>query len=303
VRTSLELPPDFDREFFLAFIGARAVPGLEAVEAGTLRRGVRADAGTGSEDFVLTLALGPARLTVTCSSPAPPARLRVLAGRLLGLGPDLAPFHRLAARDPLLRRLVAARPGLRVPQFLDPFEGAVRAILGQQVSVAGARTIAGRLVAALGQPVAGESLRAFPSPAVVAAAGASRLAGLGLTGAKAWSLAGLAAAAQAGALDWERLRHLPGPEAEAELASLPGIGPWTAAYIRMRALGDLDALPASDLGLLKALAGNGERPDLATVQARAERWRPYRALAVIHLWNAPAAGVRHRPGTKKAAQA
>jgi 3-methyladenine DNA glycosylase/8-oxoguanine DNA glycosylase len=211
---------------------------------------------------------------------------------MLDLDADLAAFRTLAARDPVLGPLVARRPGLRLPQYVNPFEGTMRAILGQQVSLAAASTLAGRLVRRFGEPAPdldGISLFVFPDPENLAAAGPAVLAEIGLTRVKSAALHGLAAAVADGTLDWDRLRHGPAEEAEAALCALPGIGPWTASYVRMRTLGDRDAFPASDLGVVKALerlSPDGERPTPRAAQALAESWRPFRAYATLHLWNA-----------------
>ena len=191
----------------------------------------------------------------------------------------------------MLAPLVAARPGLRVVGSTDGWETAVTTVLGQQVSVAAARTFAGRLVALLGPP-ADPSLagtddgagdpdgrpRTFPSPQAVAAVDPARLASaIGLTGARARTVRALAEAAADGlAL---------GPDADpatvrAELLALPGIGPWTVDYLALRALGDRDACPSSDLVLRRALGGITARE----VEAVSQRWRPWRAYAVTHLW-------------------
>jgi 3-methyladenine DNA glycosylase/8-oxoguanine DNA glycosylase len=196
----------------------------------------------------------------------------------------------LAAREPAFARVIKTHG---VPEPRNSERGAqtlLRTIVGQQVSVAAARTVVDRLVRRLGEPVsaAGAGLFAFPHPAAIAAAPAELLAGLGLTRAKAAALIAVAAATCDGALDWQRLRGAPAEAAHAALLALPGIGPWTASYIRMRALGDRDAFPASDLGVVKALAALAATPPTgpaaAEITALAERWRPFRAYAAIHLW-------------------
>jgi AraC family transcriptional regulator of adaptative response / DNA-3-methyladenine glycosylase II len=166
----------------------------------------------------------------------------------------------------MLAELVARQPGVRVPGAFDGFEVAVRAVLGQQVSVAGATTLAGRLIAAFG---------GFPSPAALAD---SNLQGVGLTRARAAALRALARAVAEGAVRLE-----PGADSAA-LLELPGIGPWTAAYIAMRAFRDPDAIPLSDLGLRRALERLGADTRPGVLAARAEGWRPYRAYAAMHLW-------------------
>jgi AraC family transcriptional regulator of adaptative response / DNA-3-methyladenine glycosylase II len=192
--------------------------------------------------------------------------------------------------DPLLAPRLAAHPGLRVPGAWDPFELAVRAILGQQISVAGARTLAGRLVERLGEPLSGDETTGpthlFPTPRALANAD---LTGLGLTGARVRALTGLG---QAVADDPSLLDPTAEPgRARDRLLALPGIGPWTVDYIALRAFRDPDAFPEADLGLLRALEGQGPwgegRPSARQLRDRAEAWRPWRAYAALHLWTDP----------------
>ncbi len=281
----------FDAPAWLAHVRHRAIPGLERME------------DDGSVTRLLRAAGGPVRVTLTLSGDgaagdgAVHARLRL--ARLGDLGPvvprlrrwldldaDPAAVAAALGGDPFLGPLVRARPGLRVPGTVDPFELAVRAVLGQQVSVAGARTLAGRLVADLGGPET-DGLRPFPDAADLAAAGPDRLRSIGLTGARAATLAALADAV-AGGLDLD-----PGADrdrARAALLALPGIGPWTADYVALRALGDPDVFPSGDLVLRHALAelpGGTRTPVSAAVAAGlAAAWRPWRGYAAQHLWTA-----------------
>jgi AraC family transcriptional regulator of adaptative response / DNA-3-methyladenine glycosylase II len=190
---------------------------------------------------------------------------------------------------------VRARPGLRVPGAWDEFELALRAILGQQVSVPAARTLAGRVAAASGERLPGDRPSiAFPGPERLASAS---LDGLGLPRARADALRALARAV----LETPSLlRAEPDLDATVErLAALPGVGSWTAQYIAMRAFREPDAFPASDLGLLRAMARRGVRPRPAELVRRAAAWRPWRAYAAMHLWtagaSAPAERARRRP--------
>ncbi len=176
--------------------------------------------------------------------------------------------------------LVALRPGLRVPGHVDGFELAVRAILGQQVTVKGGRTLAERLVRELGSPLPspdGTLTHLFPTAEAIAD---GDLSGIGLTGARVRALRGLAEAIVAVVLDAGADRA----EVTRGLLALPGIGPWTAAYIAMRALGDPDAIPLTDLGLRRALQSLGAPHEAKSFTARAERWRPWRSYAAMHLW-------------------
>ncbi len=267
-----------------AFLAARALPGVEAVQPdGALTR------------VVLPVPGRPARVTVH-----PPAdgvvtaRLEMadlgalgpLVGRVrrwLDLDADPVAVDAVLAADPRLAPLVAARPGLRVPGTVDGFELAVRAVVGQQVSVAGARTMLGRVVAALGQ---GEG---FPSPQALAAAGPEPLVACGLTRARAACLVRLADEVAGGGL-----RLDPGADradTRRRLLALPGIGPWTAGYIALRALADPDAWPDGDVVLTRALRHDSLDPD---------RWRPWRGYAALHLWTAAAA--THQPARSNPAE-
>jgi AraC family transcriptional regulator of adaptative response / DNA-3-methyladenine glycosylase II len=178
---------------------------------------------------------------------------------------------------------VAARPGLRIPGHVDGNELAARAILGQQVSVAGARTLAGRLAAAHGRALAtpvGTLTHEFPAPDVIAGLPVSELP---MPAGRARALTGLAEALASGAVALD-----PGSDradVAARLLALPGIGPWTVAYIAMRALGDPDAFMPSDLGVRRALEQLGLPAGERQATALAEPWRPYRAYALQYLWS------------------
>jgi AraC family transcriptional regulator of adaptative response / DNA-3-methyladenine glycosylase II len=182
-----------------------------------------------------------------------------------------------------LKRSVAEHPGQRLPGGWDGFEIAIRAVLGQQVTVAAARTLTERVVRRFGSPVAlphGDQVQLFPTPQVLADAD---LGGLGITGARMRTLQAIAAAVRDGAVDFRDGQSL--TEFIAGWTAIPGIGKWTAHYLAMRGLRHVDAFPAADIVLRKAVARAGE-PPLATraLEALAERWRPYRAYAVLHLW-------------------
>jgi len=190
---------------------------------------------------------------------------------ILGADPAAADAH--LGRDPVLGPLVARRPALRVPGTVDGGELAIRAVLGQQVSLAAARTLAARLVAAAGEPLpepVGTLTHTWPRPEAIVAAAPS----LAMPRARQRAVAAVAQALADG------LRLEPGADVRAELLALPGIGPWTVEYVAMRALGDPDAWMPTDLGVRHGLARLG-----VGVEA-AESWRPYRAHAVMHLWSA-----------------
>jgi AraC family transcriptional regulator of adaptative response / DNA-3-methyladenine glycosylase II len=182
---------------------------------------------------------------------------------------------------------VAARPGLRVPGAWDGFELAVRAVLGQQITVAGAARLAGRLVAAYGEPLAlpeGELTHSFPRPEVLAGAD---LVSLGMPRSRAETLSAVAAALVADPDLFSVTRSL--EEAVQKLRAIRGIGEWTAQYIALRAIREMDAFPASDIGLLRCAAKmDGARSTSTSLLNRAESWRPWRAYAAQHLWAADA---------------
>jgi len=283
---TLRLPylPPYDWDTMTRFLAARAIPGVESVTAGVYRRTIACGRGHG----VVTVRPAPGRshlvATIHVTEVAHLASVVTRLRRLFDLDADVQTIGEHLASDPRLAPLVAAHPGLRVPGAWDAFELAVRAILGQQVSVAAATTLAGRLVAAHGVPLAtpvadGALCFVFPEPAALAAAD---LTPIGLTRARARALSTFAAAvvrepdllSTASSLD----------AAVTRLSALDGVGDWTAHYIAMRALREPDAFPASDLGLRRALATAAGRPSPRALVAAAERWRPWRAYAVLHLW-------------------
>lgn len=281
----LPAPQDFDFDWTLGFLAARVVPSLESLSDGEYRRSLRVD----GRPVTLSIRFGEDGLTVLSSPKLPPGELRRLVTRMFDLEVDLAAFHAVAAGDPVLGGLVAARPWIRLPQYLDPFEGTVRAILGQQVSLAAASTMVDRLVRTVGDqapgPASDSRLLVFPRPESVVDLGQVNLLHLGYTRAKAASVLGLALAVLDGTVDWDHLRSAPAAEAEAALDALPGIGPWTASYVRMRTLGDRDAFPAADLGVIKAFKARLPEITPQQIEARAESWRPWRAYATLHLWH------------------
>jgi 3-methyladenine DNA glycosylase/8-oxoguanine DNA glycosylase len=279
----IPLPDDFDFAWSMQFLAARQVPAIEATAPDGFRRVVRLR----PEGPVALLLRREDRSLFARSAPVlPERRLIEVVRRLFDLDADLPAFRALAGGDPILGPLVAAHPpGLRLPQLLDPFECLVRAILGQQVSVAAATTLTDRLVRLIGSPgpaAAGAPELCFPTPVALAEAGAERLRGIGLTRVRAATLHGAAATIASGALDLNALADLSAEEAERALCSLSGVGPWTASYVRMRSVGARDAFPAADLGVIRALERRGvPRAQIAGV---AERWRPWRAYATLHLW-------------------
>jgi AraC family transcriptional regulator of adaptative response / DNA-3-methyladenine glycosylase II len=272
----------------LAFLGVRAIPGVEEVADGEYRRTVALDGTLGSIAVRPSPGGGQLLATIRVSRVAALPEVVGRLRRLLDLDADAQAIGAQLTRDPLLAPLVAARPGLRVPGAWEPFELAVRAILGQQVSVAAARTLAGRIAAAYGQRAPGRGL-AFPGPERLAGA---RLERLGLTRARASAVRSLARVAAGDPSLLEGRGDL--EETVARLAELPGIGRWTAQYVAMRAMHEPDAFPESDLGLLRAMARRGARCSPAALTRRAEAWRPWRAYAAMHLWTADAPAPRRK---------
>ena len=277
----LDATPPFDWAPFVAFLAARAIPGVEAVDGNRYRRSIRVDGVPGTLEIQAT----DRGLAAEIDGPPVDDAIGLRLRRWFDLDADVDAIDRHLGRDPLLAPLVAAHPGLRVPGAWDPFELAIRAIVGQQVSVAGARTIAGRIVARAGDRLpspSGSVVALFPTPDQLAAAD---LSAIGMPGARARAIVGFASAV---AGDPGLLA--PSDDLEAivrRLKALPGIGEWTAQYVALRGLRHPDAFPASDLGILRALAGpDGRRPTPAEALARAEAWRPYRAYAAQHLWSA-----------------
>jgi AraC family transcriptional regulator, regulatory protein of adaptative response / DNA-3-methyladenine glycosylase II len=289
VTVHLRYRPPFDWPAVLSFLSARAIDGVEEVAGGAYRRTISIDGQVGTVEVshrpdIHSLAAA-IRFPGVRALQGIVARIR----RVFDVGADVGAIGEHLSRDPMLAPLVAARPGLRVPGAWDGFELAARAILGQQVTVEAARQLGGRLARACAgdREVQGGALRlTFPDPAQVAAAD---LAVLGMPGARRRALAELARAAMAEPLLFQPLGTV--EETVARLRAIPGVGEWTAQYIALRAAREPDAFPASDRGLLRGAARGGREPTPAALEARAERWRPWRAYAAQHLWAADAARV------------
>lgn len=274
--------PPYDFPRILAYLGRRAVAGVEEVSGDVYRRVLRLPHGTG------TVEIGPHPSAQAVRCRLRLGDLRDLAAavhrcrRLLDLDADPQAVTDVLGTSELAEPL-ARTPGLRCPGQVDPGEAATRAVLGQQVSVAAARTHAARLTARFGKPLDapdGGLTHAFPTPEVLAEATPEDLP---VPRARARALISVNRALAAGELDLS-----PGADrsdSQAKLLALPGIGPWTAGYIRMRALGDPDVFLAEDLGIRQALARMGLDTHLASARRRAERWAPFRSYASQLLWN------------------
>jgi AraC family transcriptional regulator of adaptative response / DNA-3-methyladenine glycosylase II len=213
---------------------------------------------------------------------------------MLDLDADPVAIAQVLGADPVLAPLLEARPGMRLPSGWDGFEIAVRAIVGQQVSVAAARTVASRLAARFGAALDGASepglAYSFPTPAALASAD---LSAVGLTRSKAATIKGIAQAVLDGTIDFVGTRTL--DETTRRWVELPGIGPWTAQYIALRALGHPDAFPAEDLVLRREAAQGRDALTARALLARADRWRPWRAYAATLLWTHAADASRGMP--------
>ena len=278
--------PPYDFAAMLDFLRGRALPGVEVVDATSYARVIAGERGTphgwlrigawpGGE-HALRLELHAAQAT----------RLLEIVGRLrrmFDLDADPDAIATALSQDPRLAPLLRQRPGLRVPSGWDGFEIAVRAILGQQVSVAAARTFAARIAQRFGEtlpvPFAPGLQHLFPTPEALADAD---LTEIGLTRARADTVRTVARAVLSGDVDFRVERTL--EEFVARWTALPGIGPWTAHYIALRAMGHPDAFPADDLVLQKAVPTDGSRMTASALTAHAEAWRPWRAYAVLQLW-------------------
>ena len=270
----------FDGDALFGFLAARAVPGVESVDGDTYRRSLRLARGLG----VVSIAVHGS--TVTCAlhlddladAQAAVQRTR----RLLDLDCDPATVRGHLGSHPLLAELLVKRPGLRAPGHPDGAELLVRAVMGQQISVAGARTLAARLVAAHGEPLAavvGGVTHAFPSAATIAGLSPHEFA---MPRARGAALIDACAKVADGTI----VLDAGSDRAEARLAleTVKGIGPWTAGYVAMRALGDPDVFLPTDVGVRHALAALGADPTPRGAIALAEAWRPWRSYALHHLW-------------------
>jgi AraC family transcriptional regulator of adaptative response / DNA-3-methyladenine glycosylase II len=276
--------PPYDFAAMLDFLRGRALPGVEVVDADSYAR-VIGPIGTPGWLRVSAWPGGEHALKLELHG-ATPARLLEIVNRLrrmFDLDADPQAISDALSGDARLRPLLARRPGLRLPSGWHGFEIAVRAIIGQQVSVAAARTVAARLAQRFGQALPAAFApgldHQFPTPEALADAD---LAAIGLTRARADTIRTMARALLDGRVDFRPERTL--DEFTARWVALPGIGPWTAQYIAMRALGHPDAFPAEDLVLQRALPNDGSRLGAKVLSAHAEGWRPWRAYAVIHLW-------------------
>ena len=274
----LRFRPPYDWNGILAFLAPRATPGVEAVELGSYRRSISLDGDHGYFEISLDERNNNLVVRVQFGNPRSLFFIVERIRAMFDLNADWAAIAQGLRTEIALASRINAHPGLRVPGCWTGFELATRAVLGQQVSVKGATTLAGRVVKTFGQPFHGASglTHLFPTPEVLAKA---RLASIGLPRARAETIQALARAVCSGQIRFDGI-----VDSEAfltRLREIAGIGKWTAQYVAMRALGEPDAFPCGDLGLLHALKLESSRE----LEQRAEAWRPWRAYAAMYLWS------------------
>ena len=288
-RLSLAVEGDYDPAHAVGLLAAHSVPGAELTDVAASTHSRVVDLGDGDGARLVRLDVHLAADVVEVDVvPADGVELGdrdlgradALTRRWLDLDGDLAPVQAAFRGDPVLGPLVRARPGIRVTGSPDGFETAVMTVLGQQVSLAAARTFTGRLVAAHGVDVPGTGLRRFPRAEALAAVDVDELrAAVGVTNARARTLSALAAVVADGLVVSPEVDLA---DARRRLLAVPGIGPWTVEYLSVRALADRDAWPAGDLVLRRVLGG----VSTAEAEAASAPWSPFRAYALFHLWAA-----------------
>jgi AraC family transcriptional regulator of adaptative response / DNA-3-methyladenine glycosylase II len=304
IRLRLPCRQPFDPASVLEFLGLRALPGVEQLDGSSYSRSMRLPHGPG----IVTLRApeadsieGPAYvegelvLSDLRDLHTAVARCR----QLLDLDADPIAIWEALRDDPLVGAMVRRDPGRRVPGSADGFELAVRAVIGQQVSVPGARTVAGRLVHAAGEPLPaplGAVTHLFPTPAALVSLAEREPGAFPMPAGRRRALVALAQAVDAGDVVID-----PGADAaelRRSLVALPGIGPWTAEYVAMRALRDPDAFMPTDLGIRRAAVALGLPDDPVHLRELTEHWRPWRSYAMAHLWAMPAAATPQLPTQK-----
>lgn len=290
VTVRLRYRAPYDWQTLLDYLRQRALPGIERVDETSYRRTVHYDGKLGSVEIAHLPEAHSLSATIRfpCLRALPAIVTRIR--RVFDLGADVGAIAAHLATDPLLAPMIAARPGLRAPGGWDGFELAVRAVLGQQVTVQAARNLSLQLARSCGTQLSTnesgdpELTLAFPEPAQVAS---SDLSALRMPGARKRALIALAEAARDNPLLFQPLDTI--EETVQRLCAIRGIGEWTAHYIALRAVREPDAFPASDVGLLRgACSADGTRPTPSALRAQAEKWRPFRAYAAQHLWAADA---------------
>jgi len=274
----LRFRPPYDWQGILAFLTPRATPGIEVVELGSYRRSISLHGSHGYVAVSLDERNDALAVRVQFGDPLSLFLITERIRAMFDLSADWADIVKGLRADPELARRVEAHPGLRVPGCWNGFELATRAILGQQITVRGATTLAGRLVRTFGKAFSAASglTHLFPAAEVLADA---KLARIGLPAARAETIGALARAVSDGKIRFEGV--VDSDAFLARLCEIPGIGKWTAQYVAMRALREPDAFPSMDLGLQRSLG----LASSCELEQRAEDWRPWRAYAAMYLWN------------------
>jgi len=282
----IDLPyvPGFDWDCMLSFIAPRVIPGVEAIQDNHYQRSFRINDSRGW--FKVTDCPKRNSLHLKIYLEEGSKQSEQIARRvrsIFDLDTDMGPILQKFRKDPLLSPAISAYSGIRLPGTWDPFEFTVRAILGQQISVKAATTLAGRVASLCGSECAGDYpeglVTFFPTPEEICR---TDLSGLGITSKRQSTIQGLASKIVDKKISLSAEQGLT-PFVDS-ICELPGIGPWTAHYVAMRALKIADAFPDSDLGVRKALQVNGKMPTKVQVIERAEAWRPWRAYATLFLW-------------------
>ncbi|GHO56920.1 DNA-3-methyladenine glycosylase 2 [Ktedonobacter robiniae] len=279
----LQYRPPYAFGPLLTYLERRALPGVEEIVNGVYRRTIHLARSQGLLELEPQPAIHAVAVRLSLDNLNDVSTIVQRCRNLFDLDADPNAIMQMLEADPLLAPLVVALPGLRIPGAFDGFELAVRAILGQQVSVAGARTLAARVARATGEPLAqpdGTLTHYFPTPAQLIE---GSLDGLGITTSRIKAIKELARSVDAGEIVLDRGADR--AETVARLQGLPGVGPWTASYIAMRALGDPDAFPVTDLGLRRAFEQHNLPASPKHIAAHAEAWRPWRAYATHYLWH------------------
>jgi AraC family transcriptional regulator of adaptative response / DNA-3-methyladenine glycosylase II len=273
----LQFRPPYHWQGMLDFLSVRATPGVEVVDNATYRRSISVNGYDGYFEVSIDPDHDALRVRIEFGDPGKLFFIIERIRAMFDVNADWAAIVRSLRIDPALAKGMETYPGLRVPGCWNGFELAVRAILGQQVTVKGATSLAGRIASRFGKPFAGPKGLSYVFPAAETLANA-KLTSVGLTGARAETIQALACAVASGKIDFVGV-----VDSESflnRLCEIPGIGKWTAQYVAMRALGEPDAFPSSDLGLLRAMGMTNPRE----LEQRAEAWRPWRAYAAMYLW-------------------
>jgi AraC family transcriptional regulator of adaptative response / DNA-3-methyladenine glycosylase II len=275
----LRFRPPYHWKGMLAFLAARATPGVEVVDRNSYRRSIFLNGYQGHFEVSLNETDDRHSLIVRVQIGDPRSLFAIVerVRAMFDLNADWAAIARSLGSDPQLTASLRAQPGLRVPGCWNGFELAVRAILGQQITVKGATNLAGRLAKSFGQPLSSANglTHLFPTPEALSRA---KLTNVGLTEKRSQTIRSLARAVTDGHISFDRV--IDSESFLKRLCEIPGIGNWTAQYVAMRALGEPDAFPTGDLGLLRALDLTSPRD----LDKRVEPWRPWRAYACMYLW-------------------